>query len=50
LNAKRSKKAKPGLPVAPLPALMEWWRTEQIKGVIIGGLAVVLLGRPRHLR
>jgi hypothetical protein len=29
---------------------MKWWRTEHIPGVIIGGLAVALLGRPRVTR
>ena len=45
-----AKKAKVDLPVAPLPDLMQWWRSQKTRGVIIGGLAVALLGRPRVTR
>jgi hypothetical protein len=45
-----AKKAKLVLPVAPLPDLMRWWRTERVPGLVIGGLAVALLGRPRVTR
>jgi hypothetical protein len=44
------KKAKVELPVSPLPDLMRWWQAQQISGIIIGGLAVALLGRPRVTR
>jgi predicted nucleotidyltransferase len=43
-------KKKPILPVAPLPDLMAWWKSQQTRGLVIGGLAVSLLGRPRVTR
>jgi hypothetical protein len=45
-----AKKAKVVLPVAPLPDLMRWWQSQDVSGVVIGGLAVALLGRPRVTR
>jgi len=45
-----AKKVAPGLPVAPLPDLVRWWEAERVPGLIIGGLAVALLGRPRVTR
>ena len=45
-----AKKAKVVLPVAPLPDLMQWWQSQQTQGLVIGGLAVALLGRPRVTR
>src|SRR5262245_1549226 len=45
-----AKKAKVALPVAPLPDLMKWWRFQKTRGLVIGGLAVALLGRPRVTR
>ena len=45
-----AKKAKVILPVAPLADLMGWWQSQQIQGVLIGGLAVSLLARPRVTR
>lgn len=45
-----AKKAKSDLPVAPLPDLVRWWRTRKTPAVVIGGLAVALLGRPRVTR
>jgi len=44
------KKAEPAFPVAPLPDLVEWWRSQNVPGLVIGGLAVSLLGRPRVTR
>jgi len=38
------------LPVAPLADLMRWWKSQRTKGLIIGGLAVAILGRPRTTR
>jgi predicted nucleotidyltransferase len=38
------------LPIAPLPDLMKWWQSQRVQGVVIGGLAVALLGRPRVTR
>jgi hypothetical protein len=38
------------LPIAPLPDLVRWWRSQKTRGLIIGGLAVALLGRPRVTR
>ena len=38
------------LPVAPLPDLMGWWQSDQTRGIVIGGLAVSLLSRPRVTR
>ncbi len=45
-----AKKAKVVLPVAPLPDLMAWWRSQGTRGIVIGGLAASLLGRPRVTR
>jgi hypothetical protein len=45
-----AKKPKVRLPVAPLPDLMKWWRSQDTRGLVIGGLAVALLGRPRVTR
>jgi hypothetical protein len=45
-----AKKAKVVLPVAPLPDLVEWWESQRVPGLVIGGLAVALLGRPRVTR
>jgi hypothetical protein len=45
-----AKKAKVALPVAPLADLMKWWRSQKARGLVIGGLAVALLGRPRVTR
>jgi hypothetical protein len=45
-----AKKPKVLLPVAPLPDLMKWWRSQHTRGLVIGGLAVALLGRPRVTR
>jgi hypothetical protein len=45
-----AKKAHVVLPVAPLPDLVLWWQAQQAPGVVIGGLAVALLGRPRVTR
>jgi hypothetical protein len=45
-----AKKANPDLPVAPLPDLVRWWQSERTPAVVIGGLAVALLGRPRVTR
>jgi hypothetical protein len=44
------KKGKPVLPVAPLADLVEWWQSQDVPGLVIGGLAVALLGRPRVTR
>jgi hypothetical protein len=44
------KKPDVNLPVAPLADLMDWWQSQKVKGLIIGGLAVALLGRPRVTR
>jgi hypothetical protein len=45
-----AKKPKAVLPVAPLPDLMRWWQAQHVPGLVIGGLAVALLGRPRVTR
>ena len=46
-----AKKAKQVLlPIAPLPDLTQWWQSQHTLGVVIGGLAVALLGRPRVTR
>jgi hypothetical protein len=45
-----AKKADVVLPVAPLPDLMRWWEAQHAPGIVIGGLAVALLGRPRVTR
>jgi hypothetical protein len=44
------RKARADLPVAPLPDLMQWLDAQQVPALIIGGLAVALLGRPRVTR
>jgi len=44
------RKAKLILPFAPLPDLMGWWQSQNTPGILIGGLAVALLGRPRLTR
>ena len=44
------RKAKVELPVGPLADLMNWWQAQSVQGLIIGGLAVALLGRPRVTR
>jgi hypothetical protein len=44
------KKAKLVLPVAPLADLVQWWQSQHTRGLVIGGLAVALLGRPRVTR
>lgn len=36
--------------MAPLADLMRWWKSQRTKGLIIGGLAVAILGRPRTTR
>ena len=45
-----AEKAKDVLPVDPLRDLVDWWQSEQVPGLVIGGLAVALLGRPRVTR
>jgi hypothetical protein len=45
-----AKKRAADLPLGPLADLMAWWRRARVKGMIIGGLAVALLGRPRTTR
>jgi len=45
-----AKKAKLVLPVAPLGDLVAWWQSQHVPGLVIGGLAVALLGRPRVTR
>ncbi len=45
-----AKKARVEVPVAPLPDLIKWWRSQRTSGLVIGGLAVALLGRPRVTR
>jgi hypothetical protein len=35
------------LPLAPLPDLIHWWKSQSTPALLIGGLAVALLGRPR---
>lgn len=44
------KKAKEVLPVAALSDLVKWWQSQHVPGLVIGGLAVALLGRPRLTR
>ena len=44
------KKPSFDLPVEPLGDLLAWWKTSRIPGMIIGGLAVALHGRPRVTR
>jgi len=45
-----AKRAKVELPVAPLRDLVHWWKSVRAQGIVIGGLAVALLGRPRVTR
>jgi len=45
-----AKKSKVELPIAPLPDLVGWWQSQRVSGVVIGGLAVAMLGRPRVTR
>ena len=45
-----AKQDREVLPVAPLPDLARWWRSQKTRGLIVGGLAVALLGRPRVTR
>jgi hypothetical protein len=40
----------PDLPLRPLPELLRWWRSRRVRGVIIGGIAVSLMSRPRDTR
>jgi len=42
-----TRKAKVELPIAPLPELVRWWKSQRTPGVVIGGLAVSLLSKPR---
>lgn len=42
-----AKKPRPKLPTAPLPELLRWWKSQRTPGVVIGGLAVSLLSKPR---
>ncbi len=44
------KKSRVVLPVAPLPDLVKWWQSQHVPGLVIGGLAVALLGRARVTR
>ena len=44
------KQSRVVLPVAPLPDLVEWWQSQDVRGLVVGGLAVALLGRPRVTR
>lgn len=44
------KRSKVELPVAPLPDLTRWWQAQGVPALVIGGLAVALLGRPRVTR
>ena len=46
--AKREPKLK--LPLAPIPDLTAWFKAKKVRGVIIGGVAVAFLGRPRTTR
>ena len=39
--------APPELPTQPLSDLVAWWRKTKTRGLIVGGLAVAILGRPR---
>lgn len=42
-----AKKKPVKLPLEPLSDLLAWWRKLSVKGMVIGGLAVALRGRPR---
>lgn len=45
-----AKKAKVALPLTPIPHLLAWWQFQSTPGLIIGGVAASLLGRPRMTR
>ena len=45
-----AKKASVTLPLAPLPDLIHWWQSQKARAIVIGGLAVALIGRPRVTR
>jgi hypothetical protein len=45
-----AKKKSAALPLEPLRDLLAWWKQARVRGMIIGGLAVSLLGRPRTTR
>jgi hypothetical protein len=45
-----AKKGQADLPIAPLPDLIRWWQDQNTPAVVIGGLAIALLGRPRVTR
>ena len=42
-----ASKSTPDIPTGPLRDLMAWWRRKKIRGMLIGGFAVAILGRPR---
>jgi hypothetical protein len=44
------KKTKVDLPITPLPDLLAWWQSQKVQGLVIGGVAASLLGRPRITR
>jgi hypothetical protein len=44
------KKTPVTLPVAPLPDLVHWWNSQNVPAIVIGGLAVAILGRARVTR
>ncbi len=44
------KQKRQDLPTEPLHDLLAWWKGAGIQGMIIGGLAVALHGRPRATR
>ncbi|MBI3406889.1 MAG: hypothetical protein HY040_00850 [Planctomycetes bacterium] len=43
--ARKKKQLK--LPLDPVPDLLLWWKQTGVTGMVIGGVAVALLGRPR---
>lgn len=45
-----AKKKSSDLPLEPLHDLLAWWKQARVPGIIIGGLAVALHGRPRATR
>lgn len=45
-----ARSASTAPPEATLRALVKWLRSERVPGLIIGGIAVSLLGRPRFTR
>lgn len=45
-----AKRTRDDLPLGALTDLLAWWRKARVKGMIIGGLAVSLVGRPRTTR